>query len=402
MNTDSIDQPRYILVLLAALVAIAPLSIDMYLPSLPIIAESLNAPEQQIQLTISAFLAGLTGGMLVYGPLSDYFGRRWLLLIGVSIYLAATIGCFYSNSSDYLIASRFLQGLGAAATSVLARAIVRDIYPISSAARILSIMHVTTMLTILTAPVIGGYLILVFGWRIIFGVLFFFGLLCLVFSSVFLMETKNINERSKSIINSMLGYTDVLKNHRSMSYILCMGFSFAGMFSFIAASPFVYVEFFKLSPQEYSWIFFTNGIGIIGATLINSKLVFRFGSKKMLLAGSILTLISSIGFIICLSLKVTPIVLGSVLSFISISVTGMLGANCLANLLTEFREQSGAAAGLAIAMQFGLGALCSGLVSSLQDGTPMPMYWIMALTGILCALFASLSFLGKKATTGNF
>lgn len=390
------NQPKYILVLLAALVAIAPLSIDMYLPSLPLIAANLNASEPQIQLTISAFLAGLTGGMLVYGPLSDHFGRRKLLLIGIVVYLLATMGCFIASSSDYLIKFRFLQGLGAAATSVLARAIVRDIYPITSAARILSIMHVTTMLTILTAPVIGGYLILAFGWRIVFGVLLIFGALCFISSYIFIAETKNINERSQSILKAMLGYIDVLRSLRSMSYILCMGFSFAGMFSFIAASPFIYIEFFQLSPQAYSWIFFINGLGIISVTLLNSKLVFRFGSKKMLLAGAVITLISSIGFFICIALVQYPLFLGSVLSFLSISVTGMLGANCLANLLTEFREQSGAAAGLAIAVQFGLGALFSALVSSLQDGTPTPMYWMMVLTGVCCSLFAGCSLIDKK------
>lgn len=382
---------RHILVLLAALVAVAPLSIDMYLPSLPLIATSLAASEQQIQLTISAFLAGLTGGMLIYGPLSDYFGRRHLLLLGIVIYLLSTLGCFIATNSEQLIGYRLLQGLGAAATSVLGRAIVRDIYPITSAARVLSIMHITTMLTILTAPVIGGYLTSILGWRVVFAVLFAFAFICLAFSYCFLSETKHMDERSASIIKAMLGYTDILRSFRSMCYILCMGFSFAGMFSFIAASPFVYIKFFELTPQNYSWIFFINGLGIISATLLNSKLVPRFGSKKMLLAGAAVTFLASVGFFICALTEYYLLTFGSFLSFLSISVTGMLGANCLANLLIEFREQSGAATGLAIAMQFGLGALCSGLVSSFQETTPAPMYWIMAMTGLCCALAAKCS-----------
>lgn len=397
MNSIVTQHPKYILVLLAALVAIAPLSIDMYLPSLPLIAHDLAASNQQIQLTISAFLAGLTGGMLIYGPLSDHLGRRSLLLIGMLIYSASTLGCLLAYTSDQLIGYRFLQGLGGAATSVLARVIVRDIYPITSAAKILSIMHVTTMLTILTAPVIGGYLIVFWGWEIVFGVLLIFVLTCLIFSYIFISETKHFDERSTSIGKAFLGYIDVLQNTKALSYILCMGFSFAGMFSFIAASPFVYIDFFNLSPQEYSWIFFTNGLGIIAATLINSKLVSRLGSKRMLLVGASITFVSSIGFILCIVTGRYALFSGSCLAFLSISVTGMLGANCLANLLANFREQSGAAAGLAIALQFGLGAVCSALVSEFQNGTPAPMYWVMASTGIACALAAQYALAPHKA-----
>ncbi|PZE09535.1 Bcr/CflA family drug resistance efflux transporter, partial [Pseudomonas sp. 57B-090624] len=160
--------PKRLILLLAALVAFGPLSIDMYLPSLPLIARDLGAPEARVQLTIGVFLAGLCLGMLAYGPLSDRFGRRRLLLGGIALYLAASLGCALAVEVEHLLAWRLLQALGGAAASVLARAIVRDLFPVGDAARVLSLMHLVTMFATLVAPLLGGYLMLLAGWRSLF------------------------------------------------------------------------------------------------------------------------------------------------------------------------------------------------------------------------------------------
>lgn len=175
----TVARPDRLLVLLAALVAFAPLSIDTYLPSLPEIANSLAASQTQVQMTIGVFLLGLCVGMLFYGPLSDRFGRRPILLAGLALYLLASVGCMAASSVEQLIAWRFFQALGGAAASVLARAIVRDLYPLNQAARALSLMHLVTMIATLAAPLAGSALLSLSGWRSIFGALLLFSVLCL-------------------------------------------------------------------------------------------------------------------------------------------------------------------------------------------------------------------------------
>ena len=171
---------RRLLLLLSALVAFGPLSIDMYLPSLPAIAADLGASDAQVQRSISGFLVGFCVGMLFYGPLSDRFGRRPVLLAGIALYLFSSLACALADSAGQLVLLRVLQALGGGAASVLARAMVRDLYPLGEAARMLALMHMVTMLAPLAAPLLGGYLMLWAGWRALFVVLALFAGLCLL------------------------------------------------------------------------------------------------------------------------------------------------------------------------------------------------------------------------------
>jgi len=225
-----VKHPHRLIVLLAALVAFGPLSIDMYLPSLPLIAADLDAAQADIQLTISSFLIGLFIGMLFYGPLSDKLGRRPLLLGGITLYLLASIACFLAVSAEWLVAARFLQALGAAAASVLARAIVRDLFPLNEAARVLSLMHLVTMLATLIAPLVGGYLIMLTGWRALFVVLFVFAALVLLFSAWKIPETHHGSSRGSSFLAVYKAYGLILLQPVAVGYILCMSLTFAGMF----------------------------------------------------------------------------------------------------------------------------------------------------------------------------
>ena len=380
------SNPGRLIVLLAALVAFAPLSIDTYLPSLPLIASDLHVDAASVQLTISLFLAGLCLGMLVYGPLSDRYGRRPLLLGGMALYLVATVGCMFASSVEQLVAWRFFQALGGAAASVLARAIVRDLFALGEAAKVLSLMHLVTMLATLVAPLLGSVLMEVRGWRTVFFGLLVFGALCLIASAWKIGETHAPDQRGESLAKVFAAYWQIARQPLALAYILCMGLAFGGMFAFITASPFVYMEYFGVSPTGYAWLFGLNVAGIIVMTLINARWVSRVGPLRMLAVGAGLAGAAAL-WLLGTGLTgwggLAMIVVGVV---VYVSVTGLLGANCVASLLALYPRQAGAAAGLAVACQFALGAASSAVVSALADGTPEPMCLTLAAAGFGCLL----------------
>lgn len=378
------SNPARLIVLLAALVAFAPLSIDTYLPSLPLIARDLQASAGSVQLTISLFLVGLCLGMLVYGPLSDRYGRRPLLLGGIGLYLVATLGCLFAGSVEQLVAWRFFQALGGAAASVLARAIVRDLFALAEAAKVLSLMHLVTMLATLVAPLLGSVLMDLGSWRTVFLGLLLFGATCLVAATWKLAETHAPDQRGESLGTVFLAYWHIATQPLALGYILCMGLAFAGMFAFITASPFVYMEYFGVSPRSYAWLFGLNIAGIILMTLVNARLVSRRGPLRMLAVGAGLAGASALGLLAAGLTGWGGLALVVALVVVYVSVTGLLGANCVASLLALYPRQAGAAAGLAVACQFALGALFSALVSALADGTPRPMCLTLALAGLGC------------------
>lgn len=386
-----VERPQRLILLLAALVAFGPLSIDMYLPSLPLIARELGASEPQVQMTIGVFLSGLCLGMLFYGPLSDRFGRRRLLLGGIALYILASLGCALADSAAQLLLWRLLQALGGAAASVLARTIVRDLFPLNDAARVLSLMHLVTMFAALVAPLLGGYLMQFAGWRAQFVLLLGFAGLCLLLVAWKIPETLPASARGASLKQAFLAYGMMAQQPLALGYILCMGLGFAGMFAFITASPFVYIEYFGVSSLGYGLLFALNISGIMLITLLNSRLVGRLGAPRLLVWGSSLAALS--GLLLLLA-GVTgwgglPLIVAAVVGFVG--VTGMLGANCLACLLAAYPRQAGAAAGLAVACQFGLGTLCSALVGTLYDGSPLPMCLVMAGAGLGCRLVLGLT-----------
>ncbi|MGP9825250.1 Bcr/CflA family multidrug efflux MFS transporter [Ectopseudomonas khazarica] len=377
-----VDKPRRLIVLLAALVAFGPLSIDMYLPSLPLIASDLGASERQVQLSIGLFLAGFSLGMLFYGPLSDRYGRRRLLLGGICLYLLASLGCALAATAEQLLVWRLLQALGGASASVLARVIVRDLFPLDDAARVLSLMQQVTMIATLLAPLIGSYLIMFDGWRVIFVFLLGFAALCLVLVARRVPETHPLDARGSSAFVAFRAYGEIARQPRALGYILCMGLAFGGMFAFITASPFVYIQYFGISPQQYAWLFGLNIAGIMSMSFANARLVGRLGAQRMLGLGAGVAVLSGLALLACTALGMGGLTALALCVLLYVSVTGMLGANCLACLMAIFPRQAGAAAGLAVASQFAVGTLCSALVGALYDGTPWPMGLVVGLAGV--------------------
>ena len=246
--------PKSIIVLLSALVAFGPLSIDMYLPSLPIIAQDLQSPVSEVQKTITLFLIGFSAGMLVYGPLSDRFGRKKLLLIGIVIYILATLGCILANQIEQLQFFRLLQAIGGASASVLSRALVRDLFSNAEIPKILSLMHIITIMATLAAPILGALIAEYLNWSGIFIFLFVYALLCLIWSKRAIQLPPSPHVPAGILSN----YKAVLSSRFAWGLMLCNSFSFGGMFAYITASSFVFIQYYGFSPTQYGYLFAFN------------------------------------------------------------------------------------------------------------------------------------------------
>ncbi|MFC0180041.1 multidrug effflux MFS transporter [Thorsellia kenyensis] len=380
LNTSKMKASKVIIIILACLVAFGPLSIDMYLSALPSIASDLNVGASQVKQTVTIFLVGFSFGMLVYGPLSDRYGRKKLLIIGILFYLMATIGILFIKSIEALLAFRLLQALGGASASVLARAIVRDLYPLNEAAKILSWMNIVTMVATIIAPLFGSFLLKWFDWQSIFMFLFIFAGVTLLSFVLKIPETHVKSSRLISLTHVIAGYYSVLKDSKAMTLIVCMSSAFAGMFVYITLSPFIFIKFFNFTEQQYAYLFASNITGILIMTFINASIVTRLGPLKMVTLCTLILFISALGLLFFTLIWIVPVGIMASLFFF-VAMTGSLNANCIALLLGMYEKNAGTASGLAISIQFGLGGGMSFLVSLLTTTNPWPMGIFMFVMG---------------------
>ncbi|RDL45539.1 Bcr/CflA family drug resistance efflux transporter [Marinomonas piezotolerans] len=382
----SATHSRWLVPLLGYLVAFGPLSIDMYLPSLPIIAADLNSNQQIVQYSITAFLVGMTVGMLLFGPLSDQLGRKKLLLAGTLLYALTSLGCAFAQSGESLIAYRAFQSIGAAAAAVLARALVRDYFAPKQAAGILSTMHIISMIVMLFAPLLGAYIVEIFDWRWIFYLLAAFSVIAFLAISIIIKEPQNNVTQAPTMKAYFSSYAACLKEPRVSLLILTNGFSFAGMFAFIAASAFVYIEHFGYSESTYGLLFSANIGAIIVMTLINKQILLRYSSEHALRFALVVSIVATLCMSIAGLASPALAALFMLPCMLYISVTGSIGANCLATLFNIIPNRAGTAAGLLVALQFALGAFSTYITSLLFDGTPNSLLLIMAGFGVLTFL----------------
>jgi DHA1 family bicyclomycin/chloramphenicol resistance-like MFS transporter len=374
-----------LILLLGALAACGPIATDMYLPSLPSIAQAFAVGPAAAQTTLTSFMFGFSFGMLLYGPLSDTWGRRPVLLGGVTLFTLASIGCAVAWSIDVLVLVRFLQALGAGAASVLARAIARDAHEPADAARVLSMVAIVTAIGPLIAPLVGGQVLLLGSWRAVFGFLTLFGVLCATLAFFRVPETWPREKRkSAAVLQSFAVYRHLLMDPVALGYILCGGMAFASMFAYITATPFVYIDYFHVKPQYYGFLFGLNVIGIMLANYLNTYLIGRIGSVAIIKAAALVSCVASFAVaFVCLTGwgGLWSIV---VCLFFVVGVVGLLSANCTNDLMHRYPHNAGAAAALFGAMQIGLGALASIAVGLFRDGSPTGMGTTIAVTGALC------------------
>ncbi len=374
--------------------AIAPLSIDIYLPALPMLRQALSADEAQTLFTLSAFFIGFGVGQLLLGPLSDRFGRKRPLLAGLVLYVIASVGCAQATTISAVVAWRFVQAFGGSVVPGLVQAMVRDLYDRNESARILSLNMLVTASAPVVAPLIGGQVLLWLDWRAIFWVLVAFGVLAL-FAALALPETLGAARRNEANpLAMLLGYFELFRNRRYVGYVACSTFYFCCLFAFIAGSPFVYIEYFGVAPQYYGFLFGVNMIGMITTTYINSRIVIGRGADRLLriacwigAAGSVVLLatgLSGFGGVAGIALPL----------FVVLALLTMVASNAISGALAVAQNRAGAGAALAGALQFGAGALTSVALGWFADGTPRPMSALIC-AGAVAALVANLVLLGR-------
>src|SRR5262245_43092025 len=269
--------------ILGALTAVGPLAIDMYLPALPTIAREFGTEASVVQSSLAAYFIGIAIGQAFYGPLSDRLGRKPILYLGLSLFMLSSVGCARAGSVDALIAFRFLQALGGCAPIVIPRAIVRDHFDQAGSVRMLSVLMLVMGLAPILAPLVGGQLLLHFGWRAVCWLLTIYAATWLTVVATALPESLPAARRLRQPIRDVLAaYWRLACDRRFMGYGLSGALIFAGLLAYISGSPFVFIDLFHVPPERYGFFFGTNALGIIAASQINRWLVGRVDTQRIL------------------------------------------------------------------------------------------------------------------------
>lgn len=374
-------------VLLTALVALGPISTDLYLPSLPSIGRDFGVGTAEVQLTLSVFLAGFACSQLIYGPLSDRFGRRPVILIGLAVYLLATLLCMVAPSIEVLILARFLQALGACVGPVLGRAVVRDVYGRERAAQVLSYMGMAMALAPAFGPIIGGYLEVWFGWQANFAVLAVFALVILVAIQVTLPETNRWMDPAATRPGRLVStYLELLRHRSYRGYVMIVSFSYAGIFSFISGSAFILIGILGLSPDRYGFCFAAIVVGFMIGTFLSGRLTRRLGLERMIQLG---TGVQCLGGLMGLAIYGAGLV--TVVTIVGPMVVFMIGTglvmpNAQAGAIGPFPKTAGSASALLGFIQMGLAALVGIAVGHGSETSALPMMAAIALVALGAAL----------------
>lgn len=383
------------ILILSALMAVTSLSTDIYLPAMPGMAADLQG---NAELTITGFLMGFCIAQLIWGPISDHFGRRLPLFIGMILFVIGSVGCALSTDIVQIVFWRVFQALGACTGPMLARAMIRDLFSRTRAAQMLSTLMVIMAIAPVAGPLLGGQMIKVTSWHAIFWLLAIIGALMLA-SLFWLPETLPAEKRiNASLSGAFSGYVTLLKNTRFMRFTLCLTFYYVAAYAFITGSPFVYITYFKVDPQHYGWLFAVNIVGLMAISMVNRRLVHRYPLESLLrsavfvatLAAAVLAVATWAGF------GGISLIVGTV--FVFFYMNGIIAATSTACALDAVPDVAGSVSALMGALQYGSGIISSLLLALLSDGTPWTMGWIMAVFTAASAVMVLTTRVAKKAS----
>ena len=385
----------FTILILGLLSAIGPFSIDMYLPGFPEIARDLQTTVAHISLSLSSFFIGIAFGQLLYGPLLDRFGRKKPLYIGMFAYLLASLGCAFCTTADALIAIRLLQALGGCVGMVAARAMVRDLFPVEENAKIFSLLMLVVAVSPIVAPTLGGYVTAAFGWQSIFVILACiaaFTLAAIYFSLPHSrLPDASVSMRPKPIFKSFLHISKVPQFY---TYAFTGSIAAAGLYAYIAGSPYVFMEIYKVTKQQYGWIFATIAMGLITSSQINTLLLKKFSSEQIIRVALFCQSVTGIFLFLGAFYHLIGLFTTVFLIFIFLSCQGFIFPNSSALCMAPFSKNAGSASALMGAIQLGIGAFTSALVSMLHNETALPMAGVMACCAITSFIVL---LLGNKA-----
>jgi MFS transporter, DHA1 family, multidrug resistance protein len=388
-DSEDTQQPKPVtlnlILILGILSAYGPITIDLYMPALPTIAQEFQT--ERVQQTMSVYFLGMALGQLFMGPLSDKFGRKRPLLFGCALYALASLGCALSPSLQALLAFRFLQALGGCAGMVLTVSMVRDFFAVKDSAKVFSYLVLVMGLAPILAPLVGGQLLLYTGWRVIFLVLAGFGLACFMMVALGLPESLPFMRRNKNALSNLAGtYRQLLGDVRFIAYALPASFIGAGFTVYLASAALVFIEVYGVAPQHFGWIFGLNAVGLIGMSQVNAWLLRRHSSDTILNRAMFALMLVALALLLIAVTGFGGMVGVWTALFFCVGGSGLIRPNATAGAMAPFPERAGSASALLSSLGAGLGALTGYILSLFHAPSPVPMAFLLALCYVVAWL----------------
>ena len=375
-------------VILGLVMAIGPLAIDMYLPALPALQVEFSTSAARVQHTLSAYLLGLALGQLAFGPLTDRFGRKLPLLGGLALFALASAGCTLAGTIGEFVALRFAQALGGAAGMVVIRAVIRDRFDEIQSARVLSLMMLVMGAAPILAPLGGGWLLVNGSWHWIFAFLAGFALLCLVLVAALLEESHPAQRRSRSLGGALAATLPLFGDVRFLGPVIVFIGAFGCFFAYLAAAPFVFIQYFGIPAEQFGWYFGANACSFIGVSQLNRRVVTRHGTRRtlglgvaLLAAGALVLLATSMLEALGFAGVFVPIL-------VMVGSIGLIASNATSIAMAPFGERAGGASSLLGAAQSAFGVLASAAVGWIAARGAVPMASVIGA----CAAIAAASY----------
>lgn len=374
--------------LLAALTALSPLSIDLYLPTLPDIGRAFGVSSAQAQLTLSGYLVGFAGGQVAYGPISDWYGRKSGLVAALTCYCIGSLICLAAPSIEVLIGARVLQAFGGSGAIVLARAVVRDLYSGVRAGKELSLMSLVMAFGPVTAPLIGGGLHALFGWRSAFAALLAFGAVLLIMVYRKMPETLDERPDARLSLGAMLdGFRQILHIREFNVYLAIGAASYTGLVAWLSAAPFVLQNIYGLTPLTFSGVLSLSAVGYLLGTLIASRIVVRVGIVRTVGFGACVMIAGALVMCLILALGMKSVIALMAGVAIYLFGFGLLFPTSIAGGLSAVAERAGAASSLlGFAPQFSA-AILGAIVVASTSSTAWPVAIAVSAIAVIVLLF---------------
>ena len=369
-------------VLLGALTAFAPLSIDMYLPALPALQQYFGSTEGEIQLTLASFFLGFALGQSLYGPVADRFGRKPPIYAGMCLYVISSTACALASSAHALIGFRLLQAIGACSGAVMSRAMVRDLFPVEETRRVYSALILVMGVSPLVAPLLGSYVLLWLGWKAIFLSVAAAGSLALV--GVYFRVPETLPEPQPLSMGYIFKtYGDLLKDRFFLGSAMATGFSSGGMFAYIAGAPFVFINLFGMRPDRFAWLFGLNAAAVVIGAQVNGRVLHGHPPERLMRNAAIVQAIAGAIIMIAGFTRAGGMLGIAVPLFLYMSAIGFVFPNAVAIALANHGRIAGMASALLGTLQFSMAAIAVLVLGAINSTTALPMSAAICVCGFL-------------------